>query len=309
MGIALDHPNIVRTITKEQDERVGDCIVLEYVDGTTLDHWLSTSPSRRERKRVVRQILDAMEYFHAQGVIHRDLKPQNILITRNGSNVKIIDFGLSDSDQYAALKQAAGTRRYAAPEQLIDGQKIDQSADIYAFGRLLEEFGLGRTYRRVAHKATRNNPKRRYRNDRAIIRSIKSYHGLNVAAVWAALVVVVAAAAALAIYNSIDYEAIEKQQTTIDRKMVQFNEAFDEQYAYLNDILAQSTSQMQAWTLLVKMQDGEQEAKDYLVIHDRLLEDVDPESGLTDTLEMLMVKCRNSKIENFQLQLAMLPPN
>lgn len=68
-----------------------------------------TSGFRPARRRAVGQILDAIAYFHLQGVVHRDLKPSNILITDNGADVKIIDFGLSDADRYAILKQPAGT--------------------------------------------------------------------------------------------------------------------------------------------------------------------------------------------------------
>ena len=74
-------------------------------------------------------------------IIHRDLKPENILITSNGRHVKLIDFGFSDTDSYAVLKEPAGARRYAAPEQLKKGEKIDARADIYALGIILKELG------------------------------------------------------------------------------------------------------------------------------------------------------------------------
>jgi serine/threonine protein kinase len=71
---------------------------MEYVDGTTLAEWLTTNPSKAARQRVMMQLLDALEYIHSLQLVHHDLKSSNILITRNGQNVKLIDFGLSNTD-------------------------------------------------------------------------------------------------------------------------------------------------------------------------------------------------------------------
>lgn len=120
LGFPLEHPNVVRTYDFVHDLELGDCIVQEYVQGARLDEWLPTA-SKKARRRAVGQILDAIAYFHLQGVVHRDLKPSNILITDNGADVKIIDFGLSDADRYAILKQPAGTLGFSAPEQMGRG--------------------------------------------------------------------------------------------------------------------------------------------------------------------------------------------
>lgn len=101
VGIGLVHPNIAGTYSLEEVPGIGRCIVMESVDGQTLDGWLSARPGRQKRQRVLIQLLDAVEYLHARQLVHHDLKPGNILITRNGENVKLIDFGLSDSDDSA----------------------------------------------------------------------------------------------------------------------------------------------------------------------------------------------------------------
>ena len=97
-GVSLSHPHIAETYSLENVEGCGRCIVMEYVDGTTLAEWLTTNPSKAARQRVMVQLLDALEYIHSLQLVHHDLKSSNILITRNGLNVKLIDFGLSNTD-------------------------------------------------------------------------------------------------------------------------------------------------------------------------------------------------------------------
>ena len=98
LGISLSHPNIAETYSLEEVPEIGRCIVMEYVDGMTLAQWLKSSPSCAQRERVLAQLLEVMEYIHGLQLVHNDLKSSNILITRNGQNVKLIDFGLSDTD-------------------------------------------------------------------------------------------------------------------------------------------------------------------------------------------------------------------
>ena len=97
-GISLSHPNIAETYSLEDVPELGRCIVMEYVDGMTLAEWLSTSPLRAQRERALTQLLEVLEYIHSLQLVHNDLKSSNILITRNGQNVKLIDFGLSNTD-------------------------------------------------------------------------------------------------------------------------------------------------------------------------------------------------------------------
>lgn len=139
IGLQLDHPNICRTISMDPVGELGDCIVMEYVDGETLEAAVKGGNMTEDKvRKIASQLLDAMEYMHAKQIVHRDIKPSNIMLTHRGGDVKLIDFGLSDSETFCVLKIPAGTIGYMAPEQLQPGAKSDPCADIYSFGKVLE---------------------------------------------------------------------------------------------------------------------------------------------------------------------------
>lgn len=171
-AVKMDHPNIVHVYGVENDAVAGPCMVMEYINGRTLAEFLQEKPSFVVRKKIVRQLLEAMQYYHSMQIVHRDLKPSNILITHNGDNVKLIDFGLFDSDDYAILKEPAYTKGYAAPEQMTEGTVIDCRTDIYAFGVLLKSLFPHR-YRHIVKKCTRNRVAERYPNAKAVEQALQ----------------------------------------------------------------------------------------------------------------------------------------
>lgn len=177
LGMMLSHPNIVTFYGREFDATVGDCIVMECVDGVTLSDFLETKPTSDIVMKVIGEILSAMSYFHGLQVIHRDIKPSNILVTRNGNNVKIIDFGFSDTDSHAILKQPAGTARYAAPEQVEGNVALDNRADIYSFGVVLKDIVAATGFRgcsAVVRKCTLTDREKRYASAVEVLAAIKS---------------------------------------------------------------------------------------------------------------------------------------
>lgn len=160
VGIGLDFPTIVRVESLEDDPMAGRCIVMEWVEGMTLDRWLrETKPNMRTRRGVMNQILDAVEYCHSRGIYHHDLKPSNVMVTAYGG-VKLIDFGLSDGPQYAALKSNSGTQGYAAPEQQSGGT-CDHRADIYALGKIADLL-YPHSHRHAKRKAQREDQESRF---------------------------------------------------------------------------------------------------------------------------------------------------
>lgn len=148
----LDHPHIIHTYGLERVPGVGLCIVMEYVDGMTLDAFLrQRHPSLRTKRRLAKQLVEAVDYLHQNGMVHRDLKPQNIMVTRLGTNVKLIDFGLADSDSFAVLKQPSGTPSYMSPEQ-AEGGAPDVRNDIYSLGVIMGQMNLGAGTDRVVRR-------------------------------------------------------------------------------------------------------------------------------------------------------------
>ena len=148
----LQHPCIPTAIGLEHVENIGECIVMEYVDGVTLTEWLSEKHERKVCRRIAMKLVEVVAYIHMNGVVHRDLKPDNILIARNGETVHVIDFGLADTDSHAVLKQPAGTLRYMSPEQATTAV-ADVRNDIYSLGIIFNKMNLG--YSSIVNKCLR----------------------------------------------------------------------------------------------------------------------------------------------------------
>jgi serine/threonine-protein kinase len=143
---SLHHPNIaaVYDFTEVQGQ---PCIIMEYVDGDTLcDRVRPYGPlPAAEALRIFSSLADAIAYVHAHGVIHRDIKSNNVKIGTQGQ-VKLLDFGIAKGGASPSLTQTGsvvGTIEYLSPEQLSTGQ-ADQRSDIWALGVLLYEMLTGR---------------------------------------------------------------------------------------------------------------------------------------------------------------------
>lgn len=173
-SIGLTHPNIINVFTFEENSPVGPGIVMEYVDGRTLSEFLAEDQPQELRKRVFGQILEAVAYIHRKGIIHNDLKPANILITRVDNSVKIIDFGLSDDDAHYLARTLGCTTEYASPE-LLRQEKTDCRSDIYSLGKIMKDI-FGRRLGRISSKACRTKISDRYSDIESLQNAIKRRH-------------------------------------------------------------------------------------------------------------------------------------
>jgi eukaryotic-like serine/threonine-protein kinase len=140
----LDHPHIARLLDSgERDWLI--YYVMSYVEGATLREYLDTN--RRltvaETLRIAGDLLDALAHAHAQGIIHRDVKPANVVVSAQGA--VLLDFGIaravaaSGTDQLTRSGIAVGTSTYMSPEQITAAVNIDHRCDLYSVGCLLFE--------------------------------------------------------------------------------------------------------------------------------------------------------------------------
>ena len=183
----LNHPCIARTLGFEEVTRVGPAIVMEYVDGVSLDKFIASAPSRICRRAVLQDILNGVDYLHHRGILHNDLKPDNILVTRTGA-ARILDFGLSASSDSIYRGCQGGTDGYTAPEILRGGEAAGPASDIYSIGRLMVLLFGVHTYRRIIRACTAADPAGRPRDIRSLRQQIRRcdrmpYIGAIVAAV------------------------------------------------------------------------------------------------------------------------------
>lgn len=142
----LSHPNIVKIYDVSFGDQI-QYIVMEYIDGITLKHYIEQEGALRWQETVhfISQILSALELAHDHGIIHRDIKPQNILLLRDGT-IKVTDFGIArflQNETQTMTDKAIGSVHYISPEQ-ASGHKITNKADIYSTGIVLYEMITGR---------------------------------------------------------------------------------------------------------------------------------------------------------------------
>ena len=142
----LDHPNIVKVYDVSVTDQL-QYIVMEYIDGITLKEYLKQRGGALTWKEVIHfatQVLSALEHAHSKGIVHRDVKPQNIMLQADGS-IKMMDFGIarfSRAQSQTVSDKAIGSVHYISPEQ-AKGDHTDARTDIYSVGVMLYEMLSG----------------------------------------------------------------------------------------------------------------------------------------------------------------------
>jgi eukaryotic-like serine/threonine-protein kinase len=169
---SLNNPSIVAVYDTGEDMSTGTpipFIVMEYVDGKTVRELLNEGHRLLPERilEIVSGVLRALEYSHQAGIVHRDIKPGNVMVTRNG-DIKVMDFGIARamSDAQATMTQTAqviGTAQYLSPEQ-ARGERVDTRSDLYSTGCLMYELLVGRppftgdSPVAIAYQHVRENP-------------------------------------------------------------------------------------------------------------------------------------------------------
>ncbi|XP_022799841.1 serine/threonine-protein kinase par-1-like isoform X2 [Stylophora pistillata] len=144
----VNHPNIVRLYETLKQHSIY-CIVTEYVSGGELLTHLRSQPesklSESQARPIMRQLISALHHMHENGIVHRDLKMENILLDESKKNIKIVDFGLSNICQGdTLLKTQCGSPEYAAPELFKHGCRYGKEVDLWSLGVVMYGIVIGR---------------------------------------------------------------------------------------------------------------------------------------------------------------------
>lgn len=152
IAASLNHECIVRmhkevVLQEDVDGNVRRCLIMEYVDGHNLrKHINDRDLTMRQMIDIFTKLAKGLDFLHQHNIVHRDVKPENFLFTRDMKHVKIVDFGLSKSGaswRTRWLREGGGTRRYMSPEQLTK-RKLDARSDIFSFGITVYELLTGK---------------------------------------------------------------------------------------------------------------------------------------------------------------------
>jgi len=143
----LDHPNIVPIYDYAEHEG-RPYLVMKYIEGNTLKARItSSSPGTEEVLRVVESVGSALTYAHKHGILHRDVKPSNVIISSDGQ-IYLADFGLAriaqSGETTLTSDMVIGTPQYISPEQALGKKDLDEGTDIYSFGVMMYEMTVGR---------------------------------------------------------------------------------------------------------------------------------------------------------------------
>ena len=163
LSLQLQHPYIASVYEYAEDTPGGPGILMEYSDARSLREFISEKPSFKLRMKVLDKLLDAVSYIHECGIGHNNLDPKDILVTKKGNNVKIIDFGLSAEDVVALGKSGRLDMGYVSPELAANSRKLDRRSDIYSLGKIIDDL-FGGKFGKIVDKCTRKKAGKRFEN-------------------------------------------------------------------------------------------------------------------------------------------------
>ena len=205
IGFHLDHPHLVHYVAKGDDY-----LLTEYVDGLTLGAFVKDNPdyfkSVQNTNRFLTQLMEGVGYLHQHQVVHLDLKPSNILMTRIGQEVKLTDLGFCYTDGYTDTM--GRTDKYAAPEQ-INGSQVNATTDIYAIGKIMDSLPLPSIFNKVKAKCLKTDPSDRFQTTTDVINHLPKEKSFNR---WLLLLPIVAIIVGILFYPKSEQVNLEKTQ-------------------------------------------------------------------------------------------------
>ena len=227
IAIQLSHQNVVQTVTFEDIPQLGICIVQEFIDGVTWNDFFSKNNiSKKETFRILGELCDALTYIHNKQIVHRDIKPNNILITRDGHHVKLIDFGLADKDDFDILKEPAGTTAFASPEQQ-KRNKIDNRSDIYALGKIIQDVSYqSLKIRKIIKKCLEENPEKRFRSALDVKKKLNSKTNIIIVVITLLITIFAILFFTLAASQS-SYDSLRKEMITLENENLKIKSESD----------------------------------------------------------------------------------
>lgn len=207
IGFRLEHPNLVKSIYAEGILPADRYIVQEFIDGDNLRRFIKKNPdyfSKEENlEKFIREFADVLDYLHSNQVLHLDIKPENVLLTRIGHNLKLVDFGFCNHDSFDDTR--GGTADYLAPERKGIQHQAGTEVDFYGLGKILEFIRKetngkeSKKFLRLEEGLLQNDPKLRISSKREIETYLKPQK--NLAALWVVLSAVAVIAALVIIFN------------------------------------------------------------------------------------------------------------
>lgn len=209
----LDHANIAKETQLIDDPQYGKAIVEEFVDGRPLNAYLAENHSVEEKLNIIRQIASAIGYANERNIQHRNLKASNILIAKQGDEVKVIDFRMPFADD---LHVGYSSMAHVSPEQKDGTVAIDARADVYSLGVLMKQMGLPEDYNGLIEKCCSYNRGDRYMDMDSMVADLDGGSGsgpstkrmATLAAVVVVLIVVVVA------FFALQHKSAERQTAT-----------------------------------------------------------------------------------------------
>ena len=221
----LENKYIRKALDFVQIEGLGDCIIFEYIDGKSLaEHVRVGTLSEKQVKNILAEVCDALYYLQRNGIVHCNLNPDNIMVTAPDYRVKLIDLGIPETKQDADRELLIKEMEFVAPE-IIKGEDIDNRADIYSIGKIMEFIGernISKQFGAVATHCTQFSKEQRFDNISDVRSAITKGHSFVKLIILAVVLLVLAGLAIIyvpKIKANVEKERSERLAVDFDREV------------------------------------------------------------------------------------------